>query len=41
MAFMFETRYPLSATVYASQLELLDGAYPDYWDGLTRKFARS
>jgi len=38
MAFMFETRYPLSPTAYASSLELLDGDYPQAWDGLGRKF---
>lgn len=38
MAFMFETRYPLSATGYASQLHLLDGAYPSCWEGLSRQF---
>jgi homogentisate 1,2-dioxygenase len=38
MAFMFETRYPLSATAYASQLHLLDGTYPSCWDGLSRQF---
>jgi homogentisate 1,2-dioxygenase len=41
MAFMFETRYPLSATAYASQLHLLDGAYPSCWEGLSRQFRRS
>jgi homogentisate 1,2-dioxygenase len=38
MAFMFETRYPLSATAYASQLHVLDGTYPSYWDELSRQF---
>jgi homogentisate 1,2-dioxygenase len=38
MAFMFETRYPLSATAYASQLHLLDGTYPSCWNGLSRQF---
>jgi homogentisate 1,2-dioxygenase len=38
MAFMFETRYPLSATAYASQLHLIDGTYPSCWDGLSRQF---
>ncbi len=39
MAFMFETRFPLSPTAYASSLDLMDGAYPDCWDGVERKFA--
>jgi homogentisate 1,2-dioxygenase len=38
MAFMFETRYPLSPTAYASGLELLDGEYPGVWDGLKKLF---
>jgi homogentisate 1,2-dioxygenase len=38
MAFMFETRYPLSPTGYASNMQLLDGEYPDAWDGLERHF---
>jgi homogentisate 1,2-dioxygenase len=38
MAFMFETRYPLSPTAYASNLELLDGQYPDAWDGLKKMY---
>jgi homogentisate 1,2-dioxygenase len=38
MAFMFETRYPLSPTGYASNLELLAGQYPDAWDGLTKMY---
>ena len=40
MAFMFETRYPLSLTAYASDLELLDGKYPDAWDGLKKTYRR-
>jgi len=40
MAFMFETRYPLSPTGFASGLELMDGSYPDCWDSLERKFER-
>ena len=39
LAFMFETRYPLCATAYASNLELLDGEYPDAWDGLKRLYS--
>jgi homogentisate 1,2-dioxygenase len=38
LAFMFETRYPLSPTAYASDLELLDGRYPDAWDGLRKTY---
>jgi homogentisate 1,2-dioxygenase len=38
MAFMFETRYPLSPTAYASSLDLMDGTYPNCWDGIDRKF---
>lgn len=40
LAFMFETRYPLSPTGYASELELLDGAYPECWDLLGRQFRK-
>ena len=39
LAFMFETRYPLLPTAYASQLQLIDAGYPDCWDGLQRMFA--
>jgi homogentisate 1,2-dioxygenase len=39
MAFMFETRYPLCPTAYASNLELLDGEYSDAWDGLKKLFS--
>lgn len=38
LAFMFETRYALDPTGFASQLELMDGDYPDCWDELERKF---
>jgi len=38
MAFMFETRFPLSPTAYASSLDLMDGEYPDCWDAIERKF---
>jgi homogentisate 1,2-dioxygenase len=38
MAFMFETRYPLSATQYAAELELMDVGYPDCWEGLKKHF---
>jgi homogentisate 1,2-dioxygenase len=41
LAFMFETRYTLSATRYASTLELIDGAYPDCWEELERHFPRN
>ncbi|WP_375779400.1 homogentisate 1,2-dioxygenase domain-containing protein [Bradyrhizobium sp. ma5] len=40
MAFMFETRYSLSGAAYASQLELLDGTYPDYSNELDPKSLR-
>jgi homogentisate 1,2-dioxygenase len=39
MAFMFETRYPLSPTAYASNLKLLDGQYPAAWDGLKKIYS--
>jgi homogentisate 1,2-dioxygenase len=39
MAFMFETRYPQSPTAYASNLQLLDGEYPDAWDGLKKLYS--
>jgi homogentisate 1,2-dioxygenase len=38
MAFMFETRYPLSPTRFASDQRLLDTDYPDCWAGLTKNF---
>jgi homogentisate 1,2-dioxygenase len=38
MAFMFETRYPLSPTAYASRPELLDQSYPDCWKDLRKNF---
>jgi homogentisate 1,2-dioxygenase len=38
LAFMFETRYPLVPTGYASTLKLMDGDYPQVWEGLDRKF---
>jgi homogentisate 1,2-dioxygenase len=41
MAFMFETRYPLNATAYASSLELLDTSYPDCWEPLQAHFRRN
>jgi homogentisate 1,2-dioxygenase len=41
LAFMFESRYPLSPTAYASQLTLVDGAYANCWDKLERKFRAS
>lgn len=41
LAFMFETRYPLAPTAYASSLELLDKDYPACWDGLERHFAKT
>lgn len=41
MAFMFETRFPLSPTAYASSLELMDGDYPNCWDLVERKFSET
>ena len=38
LAFMFETRYPLEPTAYASALDRIDTAYPDCWDGLEHNF---
>jgi homogentisate 1,2-dioxygenase len=38
MAFMFETRFALSPTAYASSLDLIDNGYPACWDTLKRKF---
>jgi len=38
LAFMFETRYPLCPTGYASELDTLDTMYPDCWEKLERKF---
>ncbi|MEM1099947.1 MAG: homogentisate 1,2-dioxygenase [Pseudomonadota bacterium] len=40
MAFMFETRYVQNPTAYASNLDLIDTAYPDVWDGLERTFRK-
>jgi len=39
MAFMFETRYLLDPTNFASDLELMDTSYAACWDGLERKFS--
>lgn len=38
MAFMFETRYVLEPTAYASDPALLDGDYDACWEGLRRQF---
>jgi len=38
LAFMFETRYPLSPTAYASAPERIDTSYAACWDGLKRRF---
>ena len=38
MAFMFETRYVLNPTRYASNLDLIDTSYPSCWEGLQRNF---
>lgn len=40
MAFMFETRYAQSPTAFASNLDLIDTAYPQDWNGLKRNFKR-
>ena len=38
LAFMFETRYVLEPTAYASTLVRIDTGYPDCWAGLERRF---
>ena len=38
LAFMFETRYVLEPTAYASGLNRIDTGYPDCWAGLERRF---
>ena len=38
LAFMFETRYILEPTAYASALERIDTGYADCWAGLERRF---
>ena len=38
LAFMFETRYVLEPTAYASGLDRIDTGYPDCWDALERRF---
>ncbi|MFT4115231.1 homogentisate 1,2-dioxygenase [Bradyrhizobium sp.] len=38
MAFMFETRYPLSPTGYASELDTIDERYAECWDDLRRYY---
>ena len=38
LAFMFETRYALEPTAYASALDRLDTDYPGCWDALQRRF---
>jgi len=40
MAFMFETRYPLIPTAYASQIPALQDDYPTVWHSLERHFRR-
>ena len=39
MAFLFETRYPMTTTAFASDPDLVDAAYADCWSGLERRFA--
>lgn len=38
LAFMFETRYPLIPTAYASEIPALQDDYPTVWDRLERHF---
>ena len=38
LAFMFETRYVLEPTAWASALERIDTGYPECWAGLERRF---
>ena len=38
LAFMFETRYVLEPTAYASGLDRIDTGYPDCWSALARNF---
>jgi homogentisate 1,2-dioxygenase len=40
MAFMFETRFMLDPTAFASAAERLDAAYPDAWSALEPMFRR-
>jgi homogentisate 1,2-dioxygenase len=40
MAFMFETRFMLDPTAFASAAERLDTAYPDAWSALKPRFRR-
>ena len=40
LAFMFESRFMLNPTAYASGLELLDESYPECWTPLERHFQR-
>ncbi len=41
MAFMFETSYAQNPTGFASNLDMVDTAYPDDCSGLKRRFKRS
>ena len=38
LAFMFESRYVLEPTAWASGLDRIDAGYPDCWAGLERRF---
>ncbi len=38
LAFMFETRYPLALTKFATNSGLMDNAYESCWKGLERRF---
>jgi homogentisate 1,2-dioxygenase len=40
LAFMFETRYPMALTPFASDPALLDTEYEACWSGLERNFPR-
>ncbi|WP_370326447.1 homogentisate 1,2-dioxygenase [Euzebya sp.] len=40
LSFMFETRYPLVPTAYASSIPQLQDDYPTVWHGLERHFER-
>jgi len=41
LAFMFETRYPMALTAFASDPSLLDSEYEACWSGLERNFTEN
>jgi len=41
LAIMFEGRYPMSPTAFASNPQLIDGKYGDCWSNLPRNFPRN